>query len=48
MGLVNEKNVIFVGLAGVIMLFGAMLGVWKKSLLLAPIAAALCIVPMFL
>ena len=48
LGMISEKNVLFVAIAAVLMLFGTMLYGWKKSLLLVPLALALCFVPLLL
>jgi serine/threonine protein kinase len=48
LGLVSEKNVIFVIVAGVLMLVGSLMYGWKKSLILIPIALVLCLVPLML
>ncbi len=44
-GLVNEKNVLFVALAGLVMLGSVIIYGWKISFVLIPIAALMCIVP---
>ena len=47
-GFVREKNVVFVALAGLLMLWGALMSGWKKSLVLAPLAVLLCYIPILL
>ncbi len=44
-GLINEKNVLFVALAGLLMLGSVIIYGWKISVVLIPIAALMCIVP---
>lgn len=47
-GSISQKNVVWVTLAAMVMLFGTMLSGWKKSLLLIPIVLALCAIPLWL
>lgn len=47
-GMVTHKNVIFVGLAGLFMLWGAFFAGWKPSLFFVPITLAILAVPMFI
>ena len=44
-GLIHERNALFVGLAGLLMLWGTFWYGWKPSLLLVPLAAAAVFVP---
>ena len=48
LGSISEKNIVWVSIAAMVMLFGTMLSGWKKSLLLSPIVLALCLVPLLL
>ena len=47
-GLVHEKNVLFVAIAGLLLLFSTLLYGWKKSLIFIPIALVLCFGPGFI
>ena len=47
-GSISEKNIVMVAISALVMLFGAMLSGWKKSLLLIPIVLALCWIPLLL
>ncbi len=47
-GMVHERNVVFIALAGLLMLWGTFLSGWRISLLLVPIAILLCALPRFL
>ena len=47
-GSISEKNIVWVTIAAMVMLFGTMLSGWKKSLLLIPMVLALCLVPLLL
>jgi serine/threonine protein kinase len=47
-GLVTEKNILFVALAGVLLLGSLFFSGWKITLLAIPIAALLCAVPLFM
>ncbi len=46
-GLVNEKNVLLVALAGLLMLASVLFYGWKISLVVVPIAALMCVAPRF-
>jgi hypothetical protein len=47
-GVVNERNVIFVALAGLLMLFGTMWYGWKISFAFVPLAIVILCIPIFL
>lgn len=47
-GLISEKNILFVAVSAVVMLFGTMMYGWKKSLILIPLVLALCAIPLLL
>lgn len=47
-GLVNERNVIFVAVAGLLMLWGSLMHGWRISLIFVPVTAAVYLLPMFL
>lgn len=47
-GLVNERNVLFVTLAGILVLGSVILSGWKISFVVIPIAALFCVAPRFM
>jgi len=46
-GLVNEKNILLVALAGLLMLASVLVYGWKISFVVIPIAALMCVAPWF-
>lgn len=47
-GLVNERNVLFIAIAGLLMLWGSLMHGWRVSLIFVPVTLLVCILPMFL
>ena len=47
-GLVHERNVLFILLAGLLLLGSVFVNGWKISFLIIPIAALMCLVPAFI